>query len=221
MNSLDYLHIGLNSWAVFMYLRSLFYLLRIRKESSKFNLAVMVTGIVLMLYKISTTIPDPQSESLLWSLGHIATGYVFYIVARNKKEKYYTPSKLYKETLTFMEKRMLKGFSSMTDPELVTKAELDVLEVGKVFQLNDKVQFEKVVNYKGDYHFVTTMLPGGTFGLHSHDCFEKCIPYIGELICPCKGEKQRFGKNEEVVFGPNEAHRPYVEKFTVLRVYFY
>lgn len=220
MNSEFLIYGAMNTLAMFMYLRSMFSLIRVRKDIKTSNFIIMVTGIFIMLYGLISTFDTLPQIKGLWSIGHMAGAYVYYIVSKNSKERYFTIGKLYTESLTFLEKRTLRGFASK-ESNMITKETLDLLDVGKIYQVNDKVQFEKVQDQDGSYHFVTTMKAGGSFGMHEHDCHEMCVPFIGELICPMKEGQQVYKKNEPVTFNPGEIHRPYANEFTVLRVYFF
>lgn len=220
MSSILILKLVLSGFSIFMFLRSLFYLIRVYKDIKISNLILLVSGISLMLYNLSQSYHNTDTIEFRWILADIINAYVYYIVAMNSKDKFATLGSIFKMNMTRVEEDVLDNFKS-PEPDMITKESLDALPVGEVYSLDSKVQFEKVEDHNGSYHFVTTMKPGGSFNIHHHDCYEMCIPYIGELICPTKGGKNRFRKNEPVIFGPGEVHKPYVEEFTVIRVYFY
>lgn len=210
----------LGGLALFMYVRALFYIIRVYRDIDKMNLVLLLLGGTLMCYNLVSTYLNSEELYFKWLMADIINAYVYYIVARNRKDNFFNLSYIIRSGLSKLDKRNLKRWRD-DKPETITKEFLDSAEVGKVYSLDNKVQFEKVLDQDGTYHFVTTMKPGGSFGVHNHDCYETCIPFIGSLHCPMKEGKKVYRKNEAVEFAPGELHAPYADEFTVIRVYFH
>lgn len=101
----------------------------------------------------------------------------------------------------------------------ITFQDLELFKIGERIEVNNEVTFEKIFEDKNRMTFLTHMLDGGSFGVHSHDCYEITKVLKGNLI------ERNYGMNvylegQEVVYSPNEIHRPYATMDSTYEVTF-
>lgn len=114
--------------------------------------------------------------------------------------------------------RAMTGFDlghTMLDFETLMLFELD-----ERMQVNDGVEFVKTYQDDEKMVFLTYMQDGGSFGIHSHDCYEKVEIIEGVLIETERGYKS-YSKGESLVYAPYEKHKPYATRNSMYQVTFY
>lgn len=109
------------------------------------------------------------------------------------------------------------GDNQKTD---ISFRDLSLFRVGERVDVNDNVTFEKTYQDDNKMVFLTYMLDGGTFGIHSHDCYEFCEVLKGNLFEKTRGLAKVYGEGETIIYSPNEAHIPYATSDSTYKVTF-
>ncbi len=113
--------------------------------------------------------------------------------------------------------------SKLKNSLLISMNDLRSLKVGEVVKISEGVEFEKVSEDKNEMKFITTMIDGGRFELHHHDCIEVCKILNGFMI-----ETQRanvksyrvYNVGDCAVYYINESHSLHATEFTQIEVRF-
>lgn len=84
--------------------------------------------------------------------------------------------------------------------------------------VNDKVRYRKIEQSAKEIVFETEIQPGGTFGIHDHDMYESC--YIEQGVLKDRETRKIAFQGEKMDFFPYEAHEPYSDIYTRLKVSF-
>lgn len=148
-----------------------------------------------------------------------------YEIDRLKKEvrSYVAESNIKKQELLNIANskidNIMTGFGDENETVISFK-ELLMFKIGVRNELNDGVFFEKTYQDENKIIFMTYMLSGGGFGVHSHDCIEICKVQKGNLIERTRGYRV-YEEGSTVIYAPQELHRPYSTKESLYEVTFY
>lgn len=115
--------------------------------------------------------------------------------------------------------KILVGFGD-SDKTMITFEQLKMFEIGVRNEVVDGVSFEKTFESESKIVFLTFMLDGGSFGVHSHDCLEECRVLKGNLVERTRGYKI-YEEGETLFYAKDEIHRPYATKESLYEVIFY
>lgn len=102
----------------------------------------------------------------------------------------------------------------------ITFEDLKIFKIGERIDVNDSVVFEKVSQTDNKMVFLTFMLDGGSFGVHSHDCYEFCKVLKGNLFDRKQNVLMVYSEGETVVYPPNQSHTPYATMNSTYEVTF-
>lgn len=114
---------------------------------------------------------------------------------------------------------LILGFSN-TEEVSIGFSDLLLFEKGSKHYVNEDIYFEKISQSKNSITFLTYATEGGSFGVHYHDCVERCKVVSGSLIEKTRGYKV-YKEDEEIIYAPNERHIPYATTDSVWEVTFY
>ena len=117
---------------------------------------------------------------------------------------------------------VLNGHKS-NESLLISINELRTLDIGEVVKVSEGVEFEKIKESANEMTFITTMIEGGRFELHHHDCIEVCKILSGYMI-----ETQRaniksyrvYNVGDVAVYYKNESHALHATEYTQIEVRF-
>jgi predicted nuclease with TOPRIM domain len=116
--------------------------------------------------------------------------------------------------------QMLRNFNSDEGEEVVSVKELESLEDGVPYYVNEKVMFIKQISTNPNVlEFHTYMKPGGKFGKQSHDVVESCEIVKGKLIEALREDKIYLA-GETVTYDKFEVHKPYTDEVSIYHVTF-
>lgn len=119
----------------------------------------------------------------------------------------------------FRKIEVICGFGDIQSTK-ISFDDLKLFKVGERVEVNEEITFKKTYQDKNKMEFLTYMLDGGTFGVHSHDCYEFCEILKGAFFEKTRGLTKVYGVGETIIYAPNEEHIPYATKDTTLRVTF-
>lgn len=209
-----------------MYLRSCFYILRVRKEMDRTiyisSLVILIMGTGLALYNLSE--PEYVSQRFPFnSVINIASAYAFYLLTKSKKEDLYNISNILKREYSKDEKDLMSAINedNSNGVEIVTAEMLDLMELNKIYSPSKKTQVKKMKPPKGvRFKFDAQMLKGGVFGRQRHPKLTEFI-YIdyGAIKDISTGEIYRQG--EVMQIPENAEHNPIALERTSLSAYLY
>jgi len=111
------------------------------------------------------------------------------------------------------------GFGN-TENVMISFEDLSLFKIGERIEVNNSVTFEKTYQDENKLVFLTFMLEGGSFGIHTHDCFEFCKILKGNLFEKNRGLKV-YSEGDIVIYAPNETHTPYATMNSTYEVTFY
>ena len=114
---------------------------------------------------------------------------------------------------------LVLGFAN-TEEISISFDELRLFEYGKRNYVNDDIYFEKISETDDSMTFLTYANSGSTFGVHYHDCVERCKIVTGSLIEKTRGYKV-YEQGQQIIYAPNERHIPYASVDSVWEVTFY
>lgn len=114
--------------------------------------------------------------------------------------------------------RIITGFHE--GESMLTFEQLELIPMNEIQRVNESVEFLKTYHDDDKMVFITYMQEGGSFGLHSHDCVERCKIIEGSLIERTRGYKV-YHESEEVWYSANEKHKPYAERNSTYEVTFF
>ena len=137
------------------------------------------------------------------------------------REKIKLSQKERAKNLTFVSQQIdevVSGFSNNTEI-LITFEDLRLFDIGERIAVNDSLNFEKIYQDENKMIFLTHILDGGSFGLHNHNCYEITKILKGNLIERNYGMKV-YNEGEQVIYCPNENHRPYATMDSTYEVTF-
>lgn len=137
------------------------------------------------------------------------------------KEKINSSQKERAKNLIFVSQQIddiINGFGNNAEA-LITFEDLKLFDIGERVIVNDAVNFEKTYQDNNKMIFLTHVLDGGSFGLHSHNCYEIVNILKGNLIERNYGMKE-YVEGEQVIYCPNENHRPYATMDSTYEVTF-
>lgn len=113
---------------------------------------------------------------------------------------------------------IVKGFSNSKNV-LITYKDLSLFEIGQRIEVSEDVTFEKIYQDDNRMTFMTYIMDGGGYGVHSHDCYEITTVLKGNLIERNYGMKV-YSEGDTVVYSPKEVHKPYATKDSTYEVTF-
>lgn len=114
---------------------------------------------------------------------------------------------------------LVKGFGSSEEVS-ISFEELKLFKLGERNYVNKGIYFEKIEEGENHMKFLTYATSGGSFGVHFHDCIERCRILKGSLIEKSRGYKV-YSEGEEVIYARKERHTPYASMDIVWEVTFY
>jgi len=113
---------------------------------------------------------------------------------------------------------IISGFDN-DDNIRITFEELELIKLEDLIIVNEDVSFKKTFQDSNIMKFITYVKKGGSFGYHSHDCFEITKVLSGNLIERSYGMRS-YAKDEIVMYSPLELHKPYSTMDSVYEVLF-
>jgi quercetin dioxygenase-like cupin family protein len=197
-----------------MLLRSMFYCLRVRKETNRWDfvlvISVIVTGIFLTGYNMTDKAYYLQRFPLN-AFFYLGASWAFYINTKSVKDSLYTIQNVLKSELSSSEISAIQKINSETPSdtkiESVSSSVLDQFEMHKWIETSRLTMLIKLTPPEGsiDYKFRCEMLPKGFFKEQEHpDLFEVIYVDAGKIIDLSTGIT--YTKGESFPIPPGAPH---------------